>query len=214
MPDKLTKRYYNDLVLPPEAAELHPRYNVAPSQTIPVITQEHKLALMRWGLIPFWAHEDAPLQPQINARAEGIESKATFRRAIRTQRCLIPASFFYEWKRTPEGKAPYLFKLKQEDIFSFAGIYDVWRGKDDKELTSSAIITTEPNSLLSPIHNRMPVILPRDEEEAWLNPDIIEPEHIHRFLKPYPAEEMGAYPVSRAVNSPINDTPALIQPLH
>lgn len=210
-PDKLTKRYYNDLVLP-AATELRPRYNIAPSQTIPVITSDHTLALMQWGLVPFWAREGIKIKPQINARAEGIESKATFRKPFRTQRCLIPASFFFEWKRTSDTKIPYLFKLKQEEIFSFAGIYDTWHGNDGKELLSCAIITTEPNSLLSPIHNRMPVILHRDDEHAWLSPDTIEPEHLHHFLKPYPATEMEAYQVSRAVNSPANDTPSLIQP--
>src|SRR5262245_41418956 len=124
-PDKLTKRYYNDLVLPPAAESLRPRYNIAPSQVVPVITAEHKLALMQWGLVPFWAREGVRIQPQINARAEGIEEKATFRKAFRTQRCLIPASFFYEWTHTGDAKIPYLFKLKTEEIFSFAGIYDV-----------------------------------------------------------------------------------------
>jgi putative SOS response-associated peptidase YedK len=211
-PEKIA-RYYQNIVLPPAAEDLRPRYNIAPSQVIPVIINTHELRLMHWGLVPYWAREGADIRPQINARAEGIESKATFRKAFRTQRCLIPASFFYEWKRTPEGKEPYLFKLKREDIFSFAGIYDVWHGKDGKELLSCAIITTEPNSLLTPIHNRMPVILHRDDEEAWLNPDTTEPEHLSPFLKPYPAEEMEAYPVSKSVNSPVNDTPAVIQPV-
>jgi putative SOS response-associated peptidase YedK len=210
-PEKIA-RYYQDLVLPPET-ELRPRYNIAPSQVVPVVTSEHTLAQMHWGLVPYWAREGASIRPQINARSEGIETKATFRKAFRQQRCLIPASFFYEWKRTANGKTPYLFKLKQTDIFSFAGIYDMWRGQDGKELLSCAIITTEPNSLLSPIHNRMPVILHRDGENDWLNPDTIEPEQLHRFLKPYPAEEMEAYQVSQAVNKPSNDTPSIIKPL-
>ena len=184
-PDKLTKRYYNDLVLPPAAESLRPRYNIAPSQVVPVITAEHMLALMLWGLIPYWAPDRVKIKPQINARAEGIADKPTFRKAFRRQRCLISASFFYEWKRDGDAKIPYLFKLKHEDIFSFAGIYDVWRGEDGKELYSCAIITTEPNALLAPIHNRMPVILHRADEEAWLNPDSTEPEQLYPFLKPY-----------------------------
>jgi putative SOS response-associated peptidase YedK len=211
-PEKIA-RYYQDLVLPP-ATELQPRYNIAPSQVVPVVTADHTLALMHWGLVPYWAREGASIRPQINARAEGIETKATFRKAFRQQRCLIPATHFFEWKRTPDGKDPYLFKLKHEELFSFAGIYDVWRGQDGKELVSCAIITTEPNALLAPIHNRMPVILPRNDEQAWLNPDTIEPEQLHHFLQPYPAEEMEAYQVARIVNSPATDSPAVVQPLH
>jgi putative SOS response-associated peptidase YedK len=212
-PDKLTKRYYNDLVLPPTATSLRPRYNIAPSQVVPVITALHTLALMQWGLVPFWARDGGRIRPQINARAEGIEDKATFRKAFRLQRCLIPASFFFEWQRTPSGSVPYLFKLKTDDIFSFAGLYDVWRGSDGTELVSCAIITTQPNELIAPIHNRMPVILHSDEEETWLNPDTTEPEQLHRFLKPYPADAMAAYPVSRLVNLPTNDTPEVIKPV-
>src|SRR6266508_6648879 len=126
-PEKLAKRY--PITEPLPGFTVQPRYNIAPSQVVPVITALHTLALMQWGLVPFWAREGGKLRPQINARAEGIADKATFRKAFRTQRCLIPASFFYEWQRIGDTKIPYLFKLKHEDIFSFAGIYDVWRGK-------------------------------------------------------------------------------------
>jgi putative SOS response-associated peptidase YedK len=211
-PEKITKRYYVSDPIP--GLKLQPRYNIAPSQSVPVITNDHRLTLMHWGLIPHWAREGIRVHPQINARAEGISEKATFRKAFRSQRCLIPASFFFEWQRTPTGSVPYLFKLKTEDIFSFAGVYDVWKGSDGTEVVSCAIITTEPNPLVARVHNRMPVILQKDTEEAWLNPDTIEPDQLQQFLKPYPAAAMEAYPVSRLVNSPTNDTPAVIQPSH
>jgi putative SOS response-associated peptidase YedK len=200
--------------LPSEMVGFKPRYNIAPTQNLPVITNQDKkkIEIMKWGLIPFWAKDIRIGQKMINARAEGIESKPSFRKPIKSQRCLVPASYFFEWMRTEEGKVPYLIRVKDEDVFSFAGLYDEVIDAEGKPLRSFTIITTEPNSLMSKIHNRMPVILKKEDEAKWLNPDLTETDEILKFLKPYSANDMEAYVVSNLVNSPANDYEDLIKP--
>lgn len=195
--------------------ELTPRYNIAPSQKLPVIINEghNTIEVMKWGFIPFWAKDPKIGYKMINARADTVATKIAFRGSLLQKRCLVPASGFYEWKQTPQSKQPYYFHLKHEDIFAFAGLYSIWRDTQGTEVKTYTIITTEPNKLVAPIHNRMPVILPRNTEETWLNPDITEPEQLLSLLSPFPDSDMETYPVSPAINNPRNDTPDVIKPL-
>jgi putative SOS response-associated peptidase YedK len=149
----------------------------------------------------------------INARAETVAERPTYRAALRYHRCLVPAGGFYEWRATPQGKQPYFIHLPSESLFALAGLYDVWHSTDGSELRTYTIVTCEANSLMAPIHNRMPVILPRDAEAVWLDPQETRAAAVLPLLQPYPAEAMAAYPVSTAVNSPRNEGPALIAPL-
>lgn len=187
------------------------RYNISPSQSALVVTRNSpkKGQLMQFGLLPFWVKENKGYV--INARAETIFEKTMFKKGIRERRCIIPASFFFEWKRTPTVKIPYAINLKNEELFSFAGIYGE-NEIDGEVIKSFAIITTISNSLMEPIHNRMPVILSRDEEDEWLDTDMIEPERVTKYLDPYPAEKMHAWKISTLVNKPQNDFKEILLP--
>jgi putative SOS response-associated peptidase YedK len=193
--------------------DLQTRYNVAPTQVMPVITRNspNRVEEMRWGLVPFWAKDASIGNRMINARAETIAEKPAFRRALAARRCLVPASGFYEWQRSPEGKVPHYIFLPDADTFAFAGLYEIWKDDAGNVLKTYTIITTTPNELMAPIHNRMPVILRREDEALWLDKAAEVPDLL-ALLQPYPAEQMDAYPVSRAVNSPTNDDEALIEP--
>jgi putative SOS response-associated peptidase YedK len=192
---------------------LKPRYNSAPSQNLPVIPNESpkKIALYRWGLIPHWAKDEKIGYKMINARAETLLEKSTFKLSLKKQRCLVLADGFYEWKKEGSFKTPYRILLKSEEPFAFAGLWASWYDSKGKETRSFTIITIEPNSLISKIHNRMPAILLPENEEIWLDPDVSE-EKALKLLKPYPAKLMQAYPVSKLVNSPKNDIPEILQP--
>jgi putative SOS response-associated peptidase YedK len=196
--------------------DLTPRYNAAPRQELPVVVGdgEKHVELMRWRLVPFWAKDTSIGYKMINARAETLSVKPSFRKALALQRCIVPAGGFFEWKQVGKEKIPYYIYLKNTHVFGFAGLYDVWRDKEGKELKTYTIITTEPNELLEPIHNRMPAILEKQDEVTWLNPDVTEPDRLIKLLHPYPSEEMEAYPVSRLVNAPANDTKAILEPVN
>jgi putative SOS response-associated peptidase YedK len=199
-------RLYLDLDL----SDVQPRYNAAPTQRLPVVTERdgaRRLETMTWGLVPSWAKDRT--RPMINARAEGIREKPTFRTPFKRQRCLVPASFFYEWQAAGKSKRPYLIRPTDQSLFAFAGLYDVHRDPAVGDTYRFAIVTTEPNALTAPIHHRMPVILRPDGEGAWLAPETSALE-LQLLLGPYPAEAMEAYPVGPAVNSARNDGPALI----
>jgi putative SOS response-associated peptidase YedK len=187
-----------------------PRYNVSPTQLMPVIVSNgtNRAELMSWGLIPSWSREPKGF---INARAETAAQKPSFRKAFRTQRCIVPASGFFEWKKTASGKLPYLLRVKGRELFGMAGLHDVWTGPNGLPIKSYTILTCRPNELTAPIHDRMPCILKPEEEASWLMPENRDPARLQRFLAPYPAEQMEAFPVSRAVNDPANDSPALIE---
>lgn len=192
-------------------------YNVAPTDEMPVVvepTEEEREALMmKWGLVPRWAKPGGKKPPTpFNARAESLSEKPMFRNLIKNRRCLVPANGFYEWKQVGGAKQPYYITLPDEPMFAFAGLYDEFADEDGEVLRSYTVITTEPNELMAELHNRMPVILHRDDEEEWLDPDVTEPRQVERLLRPYPAEEMEAVPVSRAVNNVRNDGPQLIEP--
>lgn len=200
--------------------ELSPRYNIAPSQPVAVIANngQNKVEFFQWGLVPSWAKEPAIGNQMINARSETLAEKPSFKNAYKRRRCLILTDGFYEWQAAPEagakgGKTPMYIRLASGEPFALAGLWEVWRAGEDN-LLSCAIITTNPNELMATIHNRMPVILPAAAYARWLDPAERRPEELNDLLQPYPAELMTAYPVSKLVNSPKNDSPELIAPSH
>jgi putative SOS response-associated peptidase YedK len=190
-------------------------YNIAPTQPVAVVLVRdgvRSLDEMVWGLIPAWAKDRGIGSRMINARAETLHQKPSFRRPLATQRCLVVADGFYEWRQVGNAKKPMYVHLVSRRPFGFAGLYDVWTSPEGETVHSCTIITTVPNELLQPIHDRMPVILPRAAEDEWLSDDVRSPNDLLRLLRPYPADEMVAYPVSRLVNLPQNDGPECIRP--
>lgn len=186
-----------------------PRYNIAPSQLIPVIWNQDGLrhiASHRWGLVPFWAKDPSTGSQSINARAETLQDRASFRQPFQRRRCLIPADAFYEWTGPVRSRQPVCIRRLDAELFAFAGLWDEWRPPDGPPLRTAAIVTVPPNSLLSSIHNRMPAILRPEHEAAWLAPDAAAGDLIS-CLQPYPSEWMEWFPVSRRVNSPAHDDP-------
>lgn len=201
------------LYIPPELA---PRYNVAPSQPVAVVPNDGKdrIDFFVWGLIPSWAKDPAIGNRMINARAETLAEKPTFRAPFRRKRCLILTDGFFEWtaRSDGKGKTPMYLRMVDGKPFAFAGLWDNWFSPDGSEVRSCTIITTEPNELVRPIHNRMPVILPPSAYREWLTPGEGNITALQAVLKPYPASEMVAYPVSRLVNDPKSDRPEVILP--
>lgn len=183
------------------------RYNCAPTQDLPVISSDDPggLTLYQWGLIPSWAKDPAIGNRMINARAETITEKPSFRNAFRSRRCLVPADSFYEWKRDGNEKIPHRILMKDRSPFAMAGIWDQWISRDGEIIHSFSILTTTPNDLMKEIHDRMPVILSRQDENLWLGKT--SEDELLGLLKPFTAAEMTAYPVSRLVNNPKADAP-------
>jgi putative SOS response-associated peptidase YedK len=179
---------------------------------MPVIVNDGQVSmvLMAWGLLPHWANSLQGSNRPINARAETLTEKPLFRGLLKQHRCLIPASGFFEWKRAGSRRQPYYFHLNESPLFAFAGLYDVWHGADGKAYPTYTIITTEANDLVSPIHNRMPVILRPEDEGRWLASTPPAPDEVQAILRAYPSEAMEAYPVSPRVNSPAEDDERLI----
>ena len=196
--------------------DLPPRYNVAPSQPVAVIPNDgqNSLTMFKWGLVPFWAKDPSIGDRMINARSETLAEKPSFRNAFRRRRCLILSDGFYEWKQDPalKGKTPVYIRFEDGRPFAFAGLWEIWNSTDGSEIRSCTIITTQPNTLLQPIHNRMPVILPPDSYQEWLSQEDRNPDKYNHLLVPYPSEELVAYPVSKMVNSPQVDSADLIKP--
>ena len=193
--------------------EQPPRYNVAPTQPVLAVRGgERRLAsYMRWGLLPSGAREAPAGPPLINARAETVAERPSFRSALLRRRCLIPADGFYEWQRST-GRRPVRITLASEEPFAFAGLWDTWRDPRGDVVESCTIITAEANELLQPIHDRMPVILPEDVEPLWLDGGMQDSAALASLLVPYPSEAMTTYEVSPLVNSAANDGPELIAP--
>src|SRR4051794_39773148 len=192
------------------------RYNIAPTQPILAVANNRadRFEHFHWGLIPSWAKDPAIGNRMINARAETIAEKPAFRTALRRRRCLVPADGFYEWKKDPDGKSktPMHVRMKDGGVFAFAGLWDVWRSPaDGTVLPSCTLITTEPNELMKDIHDRMPVIIKHQDFHRWLDATERDPADLSDLLKPYPASEMEARPVSKTVNNPKNDSPACIE---
>lgn len=190
------------------------RYNVAPSDAVlaarntPEGTRE--LVTLHWGLIPFWAKDKKIGYRTINARSETVASKPAFRHAFKRRRCLVAADGFYEWKRTNGPKQPFFIRMKDEQPFAFAGLWEHWSG-DDETIDSCTIIVTDANDLLQDIHDRMPVILAPEDYDLWMDPDVQEAAALQPLLKPFRPDAMEAYPVGLAVNKPGNDSADLIQ---
>lgn len=221
-----------------EARDLvfRPRYNVAPTQEVVAVLGPgdntgdgpgenygyNRAEFMRWGLIPFWAKEAKMGARMINARAETVAQKPAFRNALKKRRCLVLADGFYEWRKEEKGKTPMYIICKSgasgcgasesRAPFAMAGLYETWKSPEDELIRSCTIITTSPNSLMESIHDRMPVILPRDAETTWLDQSIEDADFLTELLIPYPAEEMEAYIVSTLVNSAKNDFPECLIP--
>lgn len=187
------------------------RYNCAPAQDLAVISTEDPQAVSfyRWGLIPSWAKDPAIGNRMINARAESITEKPSFRSAFRSRRCLVLGDGFYEWKKEGKDKIPYRITLADGSPFAMAGIWDKWLSPDGEILHSFSILTTTPNELIKEIHDRMPVILQRQHEKTWLAG--ASDAGLLGLLGPYPAEEMKAFPVSKLVNNPKMDTPKILE---
>ena len=193
---------------------LEPSYNVAPTQKVAAVIHDdaRRLVEMRWGMIPSWAKDASIGNKLINARAETIKEKPSFRKPFKRSRCLVVADGFYEWQKTRDEKQPFYIRLKSGGPFAFAGLYDVWESPAET-VTSCTIITTEPNELMASIHNRMPVILGKKEADLWLQDGERDADALLALLKPYPAERMEAYAVSKSVNSPRFNGPNCITPL-
>ncbi len=196
-------------------ATLAPRYNLAPGQLGPVVVNEgaNTLLMMQWGLVPSWAKEPSIGYKMINARTETLAEKTSFKRLLPSRRCLILADGFYEWAKLKKGKAPMRFFLKGGAPFAFAGLWDRWKKPDGNELRTYTIITTQANELLKPVHDRMPVILTREREGQWLDPELKDSQKLRELLQPYASEEMDSYYVSPMVNSPRNDRAQCIDPI-
>ena len=196
------------------AADLAPSYNVAPSQQVAVVMTDEKkrLVSMKWGLVPAWSNDPSIGNRLINARAETLADKPSFREAFTRQRCLVIADGFYEWQKRGRTSQPYFIHLKTDRPFGFAGLYDMWTSPEGELITTCTIITTEPNEVMKTLHDRMPVILAKQVEDAWLDP--YNPDHasLAQMLRPYPAAEMQLHTVSPLVNSPANDSPECMAP--
>jgi putative SOS response-associated peptidase YedK len=206
--DTLAERFQIDDTLSSIAAG----YNIAPTQGVATVLVEdgkRKLEMLHWGLIPSWADDPSIGNKMINARAETVAQKPPFRKAFRNHWCLVLADGFYEWQKTANGKQPYYIRMQDDSPFAFAGLWE--SRKDGSEVRSATIITTDANDAVASIHNRMPVILHPEDYALWLDPDFDEKEQLTTLLKPYPAEAMEAYPVSRRVNSPSNNEPSCIE---
>jgi putative SOS response-associated peptidase YedK len=198
--------------------ELTPRFNIAPTSQVAVVRQVgnfRELSSMRWGLVPPWSKDPKAGLPLINARAETLATKPAFRSAFKRRRCLIPADGFYEWQKIAGAKVkqPLYIRFAKDRPFAFAGLWEKWHNDEGSTLESCAIITTEPNDVMRPIHDRMPVILPDEEYARWLDSKNEDVEELQELLRPYPAEEMAAFPITTFVNSPRNDGPECIAKL-
>jgi putative SOS response-associated peptidase YedK len=204
------------LDLGPFVHVVQPRYNIAPSQPVPIVkdSQKREVELYRWGLVPSWAGDPKIGYRMINARSETAHEKPSFRAAFKRRRCLILADGFFEWRAEQKAgpKTPYLFKLKNDDPFTFAGLYEHWQAPQGGELHTCTILTCKPNELVKQYHNRMPVMLGAKERWTWLEEEAPQ-DTLLDLLGPYPADEMKCYPVSKMVNSPNNDSPEVLNPV-
>ncbi len=201
-----------------EPQDLLPSYNITPGQSVYAVLRDernvtNRLARFRWGLVPSWAKDPSVGNRMINARAESVAERPSFKEAFRDRRCLVVADGFYEWQKTGRTKTPFFVRLKSGRPFGMAGLYETWVSPAGKILRTCTIITTRANDLLSPIHDRMPAIVLREKQAPWLDRSVRDKKDLIDILKPFPPEEMDAYRVSGAVNSPLNDNPELILPV-
>jgi len=191
------------------------RFNIAPGSLVPVIVRRERIeaVMMAWGLVPCWTKDRDGAHPIINARAETISQKPSFRHLLERNRCLIPATGFFEWRKDQKRKTPFYIRMQDRGLFAFAGLYDIWHDPAGNNGATCTIITTGPNELVAPIHNRMPAILARNDETRWLSGEPLTPFDFEQFLVPFPEAVMEAYPVLPLVNNPKIDDERLIRPL-
>lgn len=219
-PEQIARRFRTTNPLPNSG----PRYNAAPAQAMLVVrfdpqTRQRSLDPIRWGLIPHWAKDSTIGNRLINARAESIAEKPAFRDAFRRRRCLIPADGFFEWRKDTRPKQPYFIRMKDGDLFAFAGLWENWRAPEgtrpesERWVRTFTIITTGANALVHPIHDRMPAIIAPANYGKWLGDEAATPSELHAMLTPFPAGEMEAYPVGHAVNDVHHDDASLLEPL-
>jgi putative SOS response-associated peptidase YedK len=208
-----SEAFYERFRLSSRLDVLTARYNIAPGQMVPVIIANNprRVARMRWGLIPHWAKDAKTAYKMINARVETLTQRPAFRSLLAAHRCLVPASGYYEWKAEGRDKTPYYIHSQGESFVAFAGLYDTWIRPDGEELYTFTIITTEADEFMAHLHNRMPVILERDLEDAWLDAEITSAREVLDILERSTGVTLEAYPVSRMVNKPSVDSEALIQ---
>ena len=205
------ERYLRDLFGLDEDPTWTPRWNIAPTQLVPVVrhkntTSRRSFDLVRWGLIPFWAKDASIATKTTNAMSETVAEKPAFRDALRLRRCLIPADAFYEWQSsTPKHKQPFSIGMADDSVFAFAGLWETWPSPNGNLVETCTILTTKPNALVADVHNRMPAILNRDDYELWLDPHFRNPSLVSQCLRPFDASLMKKYPVSTRVNRTEND---------
>lgn len=200
-----------------EVPALEPKYNIAPTEDAAVIRERaeggRSLDLLRWGLIPSWADDPSIGNRLINARAESVTQKAAFRDAFHARRCLVPVDGFYEWEKTPQGRQPYYIRVRGGEVYALAGLWEHSESRETGPIESFTIVTTDSNELVRPIHDRMPVILPQEAYDAWLDPANQDIRGLKGLLRPFPGDEMDMYPVSRYVNKPQNKDRECVQPV-
>lgn len=197
-----------------EEEDYEARYNIAPSQHILTVINDgskNRLGYLKWGLVPPWAKDAKIGFKMINARSETAHEKPSFRESFKKKRCLVLADSFFEWKRTDQDKVPMLIRLKSGEPFAMAGLWETWKSQTGEPIHTCTILTTEPNELMSGIHDRMPVILNREDERSWLDPVIQDVSQLQRVLKPFDDNMLEAYEVSQMVNSPKNNSPEVIE---
>ncbi len=208
------KKTYN--AIPDGLYQFEPNYNVAPSLHMPVVLQvegRRIIAPYRWGLVPFWADSANTGYSMINARAETLQSKRSFSKPFSSQRCIVPASGFYEWKRSSSGKIPYYIYSPGFSTLNFAGLYEQWKSSEGEAINSFTIITTEANTTVSELHDRMPAILLPEETETWLSPSSNDnPDILQDLLRPWPDDAITHYRVGTEVNNARNSGPQLMEP--
>ncbi|MGE7271698.1 SOS response-associated peptidase [Brevibacillus panacihumi] len=209
-PDSLMLRFQIEVI----PFEWQARYNIAPGQNIPAIIEDRgqrRIGQLQWGLVPSWASDAKGGSKMINARAETLTDKPAFCRLFERKRCLIPADGFYEWQQGPKGRRPMRIMMRSGEPFAFAGLYDTWTCADGQKLHTCTIITTQPNSVVADIHDRMPVILNQEDEPFWLDRERYDAALLQSLLVPFDSARMRAYPVSAMVGSPKNDVPECIK---
>lgn len=200
----------------PEQPNFPPRYNIAPTQPVPIVRWAEggpHFALVRWGLIPSWVKDPKTFTLLINARGESVNEKPAFRNAMKRRRCLFPADGFYEWKGEAGAKRAYYARSASGEPLAFAGLWETWTGPNGEEMDTAAIVTTDANKTLAAIHNRMPAIIPPEAFDLWLDTDRVDAKTAAALIAPAPESVMEVYEVSTAVNRVANDTPALIEPV-
>ena len=206
--------------VPPErpTPNIPANWNAAPTEDLPVVRYdaragERSLDVMRWGLVPFWAKDIKVGFANINAKAEGIDTRPAFREAFVRRRCLVPFDCFYEWKKLGKDRQPYAVALADRRLMALAGLWETWRSPAGERVRSFAIVTTAPNALLAEVHDRMPVILSPENWPAWLGERAADPEELKPLLKPYPADDMVLWPVDKRVGNANNKDPSMIEPV-